>query len=57
MGYAEADGEARDLEVLWVGLCSTAPVQLGGCISRDGDMDVDSGDAVKVRVGGPPLRP
>ena len=29
----------------------------GGGISRDGDMDVDSGGTVEVRVGGPPLRP
>lgn len=48
MGYTEADGVAGVMEVLWVGLCSSVPVQLGveGCISRDGDMDVDSGGAV-----------
>lgn len=29
MGYTEADGEAGVMEVLWVGLCSSVPVQLG----------------------------
>ena len=30
IGYTEVDREAGGMEVLWVGLCSSAAVQLGG---------------------------
>lgn len=60
MGYTEADGVAGVMEVLWVGLCSSVPVQLGvegGASLEMGTWMWTLGVLCGSQGRGPPLRP